>query len=118
MFLKMKTDGEIKSRGCVDGRPQRVYKTKIETSSQTAAVETIFVIFSIAAKEKWNIATVDISGSFLQTTASNGTIIKLQGAIVEALLKINPDWQQYVVREGKKKVPTIYIEVLRLYMGW
>ena len=28
MFLKMKTNGEIKARGCADGRPQRVCKTK------------------------------------------------------------------------------------------
>ena len=27
MFLKMKTNGEIKARGCADGRPQRIYKT-------------------------------------------------------------------------------------------
>ena len=28
MFLKMKTNGEIKARGCTGGRPQRVYTTK------------------------------------------------------------------------------------------
>ena len=34
MFLKAKFTGEIKARGCADGRPQRVYKTKQELSPQ------------------------------------------------------------------------------------
>ena len=35
MFLKQKRCGKIKGRGCADGRKQRVYKTKEETSSPT-----------------------------------------------------------------------------------
>ena len=87
----MKTNGEIKDRGCTDGRPQRVYKTKIEISSPTAVVESILITSTMAAKEKRDVTTVDILGAFLQTAASDGKIIKLQGAIVKSLLKINPD---------------------------
>jgi hypothetical protein len=35
MFLKQKRCGKIKGRGCADGRPQRLYKTKEETSAPT-----------------------------------------------------------------------------------
>ena len=117
MFLKMKTSGEIKARGCTDGRPQRVYKSKQETSSPTAAIESIFVTSAMAAKEGRDVATVDIPGAFLQTEASDETFIKLQGAIVESLLKINPDWKQYVIYEGIKKIPTIYSEALKALYG-
>ena len=117
MFLKMKSNGEIKARGCADGRPQRVYKTKEETSSPTAAVESIFITCAMAAKERRDVATLDIPGAFLQTEASDETFIKLQGAIVEALLKINPDWNEFVVYEGRKKVPTIYSEALKALYG-
>ena len=60
MFLKMKSSGEIKARGCADGHPQQLYKSKGETSSPTAAVESIFIPSSIADKEKRDVATMDI----------------------------------------------------------
>ena len=91
MFLKVKTSGEIKARGCANGRPQQVYKTREETSSPTAAVESIFITSVMAAKENRDVATVDIPGAFLQTEASDETCIKLQGAIVESIFKINRD---------------------------
>ena len=33
------------------------------------------------------------------------------------LVKINPSWKQYVVDEGKKKVPTIYSEAIKALYG-
>ena len=71
----------------------------------------------MASKEKRDVTIVDIPGAFLQTEASNETFIKLQGAIVESLLKINPDWKQYVIYEGRKRVPTIYSEALKALYG-
>ena len=38
MYLKEKRDGRIKGRGCADGRSQRLYTSKIETSSPTASL--------------------------------------------------------------------------------
>jgi hypothetical protein len=64
MFLKMKSNGDIKARGCADGRPQRIYKSKEETSSPTAAVESIFITTAMAAKEGRDVASVDIPGAF------------------------------------------------------
>ena len=69
------------------------------------------------AKEERGTAVVDIPGAFLQRKDSNGTIIKLQGAVVEAMLIINPSWQQYVVHEGRKNNPTIYSESLKTLYG-
>ena len=40
MFLKQKRCGRIKARGCADGRKQRIYKSKEETSSPTINVIT------------------------------------------------------------------------------
>ena len=47
----------------------------------------------MAAKEWRDMTNADIPGAFLQTKASDDTLIKLQGAIVMALLKINPEWK-------------------------
>ena len=93
MFLKKKINGVIKGRGCADGRPQHIYKTKEETSSPTASIESIFITSVMDALENRDVAHVNIPGAFLQTKASNGTIIKLQGAVVDALLRINPSWK-------------------------
>ena len=49
MFLKEKRNGEIKGRGCADGRPQRLYKSKEETSSPTVFIESIFITALIDA---------------------------------------------------------------------
>ena len=34
-----------------------------------------------------------------------------------SLLKINPKWEQYVIYEGHKKVPTIYCDALKALHG-
>ena len=113
MFPKKKRNGIIKGSECADGRPHRAYKLKEETSSPTAYVESIFIKSVVKVYEHQDIAVVDIPGAFLQKKASDSTIIKLQGAIVEALLKINPMWSQYIVHEGKNRTPTIYSKAIK-----
>ena len=49
MYLKEKRDGKVKGRGCADGRPQRLYTDKIETSSPTAALTAIMLTCMIDA---------------------------------------------------------------------
>ena len=52
MFLKEKRCGTIKGRGCADGRSQRGYMTKEETSSPTVATEALILTCVIDAIEK------------------------------------------------------------------
>ena len=51
IFLKEKRTCKIKARGCADGCPQRLYKSKIETSSPTVATESIFTSIVNNTKE-------------------------------------------------------------------
>ena len=90
IFLKKKRDGTIKGRSCADGRPQRLYKSKDETSSPTVYIESIFLTAIVDEHEERDVAVVDICGVFLQTKASDGTINKLQGIVVNILLRIKP----------------------------
>ena len=53
----------------------------------TASTESVFIAGMIDAKENRDVAVVVIPGAFLQISASDDTIIKLQGAIVKVLLK-------------------------------
>ena len=66
-----------------------MYTSKEETCSPTASTESIFITALIDAQEEIDVMVVDIPGTFLQTMASDNTIIKLQGAIVGIMLKIN-----------------------------
>ena len=88
MFLKEKWNGDIKGRGCADGRPQRLYKSKEETASPTIITESLFITCSMEAREGRDVAIVDIPGTFLQTAASKDTFIKLQGSMVHTLVAI------------------------------
>jgi hypothetical protein len=58
MYLKQKRCGRIKARGCADGRKQRLYKTKEETSSPTVSTEAVFLTLIIDAREKWKVVTL------------------------------------------------------------
>ena len=43
MFLKRKRCGKIKARGCADGRPQREYITKLESSLPCVKTHALFL---------------------------------------------------------------------------
>jgi len=43
MFLKKKHTGQIKGIGCADGRRQRIYMQKEDTSLPTVAIESLFI---------------------------------------------------------------------------
>ena len=65
MFLKQNRNGDIKGRGCADGLPERVYKSKLETSSPTVCTESVFIGCAMDAKEGRDVAHVDIPCAFL-----------------------------------------------------
>ena len=65
MYLKEKRNGNVKGRGCADGRSQILYTNKIDTASPTASLAGLIITCVIDAHEKRNVATVDIPGAFL-----------------------------------------------------
>jgi hypothetical protein len=50
MFIKEKRDGTIKARGCADGRSQREYTDKADTSSPTVSLEAMLLTCATDAK--------------------------------------------------------------------
>ena len=67
MFLKQKRTGQIKGRGCADGRKQRLNTPKDAASSPTVATESVLLSCVIDAKERRDVATVDIPGKGTRT---------------------------------------------------
>jgi hypothetical protein len=90
MFLKKKKRcGRIKGCGCADGRKQRLYKMKEDTSAPTAAIESLMLTCTIDAKELRDVATVDVSGAFMQ--AKMDELLRLEGPLAILLTKVNPE---------------------------
>lgn len=117
MFLKKKRDGTIKGRGCADGRKQRGTMTKAATSSPTVSTEAIFLVITIAAKERRDVAVMDIPGAFLQTELEEGNIfVKFQGKMAEMLALIDPAlYRRHITMEKGK--PVLYAELKKALYG-
>ena len=65
MFLKRKLSGKMKGKGCADGRPQREYITKEESSSPTVTLYALMGSCVIDTLDDRKVITVDIPGAFL-----------------------------------------------------
>ena len=102
MFLKEKRSGKIKGRGCADGRKQRLYKTKEETSSPTVTLESLFLTAVIDSKEGRDVATVDIPGAFMQADIAEKLHDCFDGEILDILLKLDPSYARFVIYQRGK----------------
>mmetsp|Transcript_36995 Transcript_36995/g.52268 ORF Transcript_36995/g.52268 Transcript_36995/m.52268 type:complete len:248 (-) Transcript_36995:52-795(-) len=109
MFLKQKRCGKIKGRGCADGRRQRVYKTKEQTSSPTVMTESVFLTTAIDALERRHVVIVDVPGAFIQTNMDKCIHIRIAGAMVMVLCDIAPEYKKFVIQEGNK--PVLYCKL-------
>ena len=115
MFLKEKRSGEVKGRGCADGRKQRVYKTKEETHSPTVSTEAMFITAMFDAMENRDVAIVDIPGAFMQAEIDELINIKLEGELVDLIVRIDPTYSKFIQMEKGKKV--IYTELDKALYG-
>ena len=79
MILMEKRDGTIKARQCADGRKQRAYTDKCDSASPTVSNEAIYIICAIDAKEKQNVAVVDLPGTFLHANNDEDVIMFMRG---------------------------------------
>ena len=119
MFLKIKRDEvTIKGRGCADGRKQRDWLSKEDTSSPTLSTEGLMLSCLIDAMEGREVATADITGAFLQTDYDKGDIhIKLEGAMVTLLEETDPDYYKYFIFTYKRGRKCMYAEAKKAIYG-
>ena len=113
---KKKRCGRIKGRGCADGRKQRIYKTKEETSAPTVAVESLFLSCVIDAQERRYVATCDIPGAFMQAEMDDVVHMRLSGPLAKLLEKVNKEkYAKYVTEENGK--PVVYVRLRKALYG-
>jgi hypothetical protein len=111
MFLKQKHCGKIKGRGCADGRKQRLYMNKEDTSSPTVTTEGLLLSCTIDAKEGRDVATADIPGAFMQTDMDATVHVRLSGPLFSLLVRVNPGkYAKFVSKEGGKPVMHVLLK--------
>ena len=115
MFLKQKRCGKIKGRGCADGRKQRLYKSKEETTSPTITTEALFITCLVDAIENRYVATCDVPGAFMHSDIDEQVHLKLEGEIAELLVRVDPTYADFVTHEKGKTV--IYAELSKALYG-
>jgi hypothetical protein len=117
IFLKEKSTGEIKSRTCINGAPQRGYIRKEDAASPTAATDSVFITGSINAYENRDVATCDLPGAFLNTLTDKMVIMVLKGELCELMCRVDPRLYRRYVTKDKKGVPTLYVQLYKSLYG-
>ena len=110
MFMVMKRNGLLKTRGVADGSVQRLYTDKDSVSSPTPDFYSFKYICAVIAKEGRDVATVDLPGFFLQTEQEGEELILLKLTGEVALLLVECDegkWKKHLKQENGRWV--IYV---------
>ena len=116
MFLKQKRCGRIKGRGCADGRKQRIWTTKEDSTSPTVSTEAVLLTSVIDAKERREVMTVDIPGAFMQGDQDETVHMKLEGKLADLLAQCDPTkYQPYLTTENGKTI--LYVELVKALYG-
>jgi hypothetical protein len=118
IFLKRKRCGKIKARGCADGRPQREYISKDESSSPTVYIYALMMSCLMDAIEGRKVATCDIPRAFLQADwpADRNCYLKFEGAMVSMICDIDSDYSKNIVY-GKNGRKFIYAKLTKAVYG-
>ena len=116
MFLKRKRCGKVKGRGCADGRKQRSYITKEESTAPTVSTEAVFLTAVVDALEGREVAILDVPGAFMQADIDELVHVRFTGKMVDMLLEIDSEmYGEYVVMEKGEQV--MYMELLKALYG-
>ena len=107
MFMVLKRNGSLKTRGCANGSVQRLYTNKEDVSSPTPDFYAFKFVCAVIAREGRDAASVDLPGFFLQTDQDELILLKLTGAVALLLVESDPKWKKHLRKENGKWV--IYV---------
>ena len=114
-LLKEKRDGSLKGRTCADGRKQRDWYTKEQTTSPTISNDSLMAILTLSAAERRKIAMRDVEGAYLLADQDDYVLVKFTGESVDVMCKVDEGYRQFVSIENGKKV--LYLQLLKALYG-
>jgi hypothetical protein len=107
MFMVLKRNGSLKTRGCANGSVQRLYTNKEDVSSPTPDFYAFKFVCAVIAREGRDAASVDLPGFFLQTDQDELILLKVTGAVALLLVESDQKWRKHLRKENGKYV--IYV---------
>ena len=122
-FVLRKKCGTLKSRACIDGRPQKNYVSKEDISSPTPVPDSVFLTGVIEAKEGRYVYCMDIPNAFVQADypppdpGEPRTVIILTGVLVDLLLEIARATYEPFVTFDQRGRRVLYMIVTRAIYG-
>ena len=122
IFVQDKASGIDKVRLVINGHPQRDHVTKEEASSLTAFTESIILTSIVDAKERRDVATVNIPNAFAQTVITDAkkdyrVIVRLRGKQVELLVDIALEVYGPYVHKNKKGEKVLLVQCMNALYG-
>jgi hypothetical protein len=117
IFIKEKSNGDIKGRTCINGAPQREYIRKEDAASPTVAMDSTFITGTIDAHEGRDVATCDLPGAFLHTVTDEKVIMVLRGELCELMVKVDPKLYRKFVSKDKRGKPVLYVQLYKSLYG-
>ena len=105
-LIKEKLSGRIKGRTCADGRPQKGWITKQESSLSIVMLDGFLATLIVDAYKGQAIQTFDVPFAFLQMDIlkNKTVIIKIKGKFLDIMKDVNPELAEDVRYKGKTKV--------------
>ena len=113
-LIKEKRDGRLKGRSIADGRPQRAFYMKEETSSLMAPPESVLFAL-IDAVEDRHVVVADVTGAYLNADMDNFVLIRLSGEDVDMMCDANPVYADFITNDSGKK--TLFLQLKKALYG-
>ena len=110
----------MKGRGCADGRPQRDYITKEESSSPTVSLYALMGSCVMDALDDRKVITVDIPGAFLRRDwpqDEHPGYIMFEGIMVEMICEIDPSYHKNVIWSKDSKKKFLFCRLIKAVYG-
>ena len=114
-LIKEKRNGRLKGRSVADGRPQRAFYSKDETSSPTATPESVLLTALIDAVEDRHVVVADVTGAYLNANMDDFVLIRLSGDDVDMMCKANPDYRKFVSKNNGRR--TLFLQLKKALYG-
>jgi hypothetical protein len=116
MFMVLKRNGDLKTRGVANGSVQRLYTNKEDVSSPTPDYLAFKYLCAVSAMEERNVATIDLPGFFLQTEQDELIMLRLTGSVAMLLVELDEKkWRKHLRKEDGRSV--IYVTCKKAIYG-
>ena len=118
VLTKMKDTGECKTRTVADGSQQRGTMSDEEKASPTARLEFILLTAIIEAKQRRDVAVLDVPNAFLHSDLPENqrVIMTLTGELAEIMVSIAPSiYRPYIITRNGKKM--LFVELQKALYG-